>query len=406
MIVIYNIIRFILYIIILFISLFSKNKRIFFTKRFNNKMITDLNRCSNDSKKILIHLSSVGELNLSEELINSLLRKGEKIIISITTDTGMSLFNKRYSDNLNIQAIYFPLDDYFLLRNLFIKNKIKKVIIIETEIWPNLFYLSSKYSTLYMVNARLTDKSLNIYLKIKWIIKHILKYPRYIMVQGNEDLRRYNRILSKEDKLDDRILKFENLKYTIKYPILDENNKKKYYDNYVFDDKKVIVCGSIREGEEIIWIDVFNEINVDKKWQLILVPRHLDRISEIKEMMKTDDFSLFSEKMKTDILIIDKIGILRDLYQLSSFAFIGGTLVNIGGHSILEPLFYNKKPIIGKYYENIKDIVEELKKNNMVSIVKSKEDIIHSLLIEETINSKEFFDSHNDLSKIIDKLYE
>ena len=114
MIIIYNMIRFILYIIILLVSLFSKKKRDFFIRRFNNKMITDLS-----SAKILIHMSSVGELNLSEELINQLLLKGERIIISIMTDTGMSLATNKYSTNHNVEIIYFPLDDYRLLKNLF-----------------------------------------------------------------------------------------------------------------------------------------------------------------------------------------------------------------------------------------------------------------------------------------------
>ena len=395
MIIIYNMIRFILYIIILLVSLFSKKKRDFFIRRFNNKMITDLS-----SAKILIHMSSVGELNLSEELINQLLLKGERIIISIMTDTGMSLATNKYSTNHNVEIIYFPLDDYRLLKNLFSKNKIKKVIVIETEIWPNLFYLSNKYSTLYMVNARLTDKNLKKYVKIKWIIKDILKFPKYIMVQSQEDMERYISILGKTDK----IVLFNNLKYTVKYKTLTTQEKQLYYDNWVFEDRKVIVWGSIRDGEESLWIEAFNSINHTKEWQLILVPRHLERVKDMKQKSGANS-ALFSENIKADIIIVDKMGVLRDLYQLSAIAFVGGTLVDIGGHSILEPLFYNNKPVIGKYYNNIKDIVEELRKIDMVSIVETKEDIINAVMKNDKIDSNNFFKSHNDLNKIIEILY-
>lgn len=395
MIIIYNMIRFILYIIILLVSLFSKKKRDFFIRRFNNKMITDLS-----SAKILIHMSSVGELNLSEELINQLLLKGERIIISIMTDTGMSLATNKYSTNHNVEIIYFPLDDYRLLKNLFSKNKIKKVIVIETEIWPNLFYLSNKYSTLYMVNARLTDKNLKKYMKIKWIIKSILKFPKYIMVQSREDMERYISILGKTDK----IVLFNNLKYTVKYKTLTTQEKQLYYDNWIFEDRKVIVCGSIRDGEESLWIEAFNSINHTKEWQLILVPRHLERVKDMKQKSGANS-ALFSENIKAEIIIVDKMGVLRDLYQLSAIAFVGGTLVDIGGHSILEPLFYNNKPVIGKYYNNIKDIVEELRKIDMVSIVETKEDIINAVMKNDKIDSNNFFKSHNDLNKIIEILY-
>ena len=358
-------------------------------------MITDLS-----SAKILIHMSSVGELNLSEELINQLLLKGERIIISIMTDTGMSLATNKYSTNHNVEIIYFPLDDYRLLKNLFSKNKIKKVIVIETEIWPNLFYLSNKYSTLYMVNARLTDKNLKKYMKIKWIIKSILKFPKYIMVQSREDMERYISILGKTDK----IVLFNNLKYTVKYKTLTTQEKQLYYDNWVFEDRKVIVCGSIRDGEESLWIEAFNGINHTKEWQLILVPRHLERVKDMKQKSGANS-ALFSENIKADIIIVDKMGVLRDLYQLSAIAFVGGTLVDIGGHSILEPLFYNNKPVIGKYYNNIKDIVEELRKIDMVSIVETKEDIVNTVMKNNKIDSNNFFKSHNDLNKIIEILY-
>ena len=358
-------------------------------------MITDLR-----SDKILIHMSSVGELNLSEELINQHLSKGKKIIISIMTDTGISLAIDKYSSNRNVQIIYFPLDDYRLLKNLFLKNKIKKVIVVETEIWPNLFYLSNKYSTLYMVNARLTEKNLKKYTKIKWIMKSILKFPKYIMVQSQEDMERYISILGKTDK----ILMFNNLKYTIKYKSLTIQEKQLYYDKWIFENRKVIVCGSIREGEESLWIEAFNSINHSKEWQLILVPRHLEKVKSMKERLGVNS-ALFSENIKADMIIVDKMGILRDLYQLSTIAFVGGTLVNIGGHSILEPLFYNNKPVIGKYYNNIKDIVEELRKIDMVSIVETKEDIINAVMKNDKIDSNNFFKSHNDLNKIIEILY-
>lgn len=101
---------------------------------------------------------------------------------------------------------------------------------------------------------------------------------------------------------------------------------------------------STRPGEEKIWLEVFKEINEEKEYQLVLVPRHLDRIdeviNEIHQVFTEGEnskisYSLMSEDKKTDILVVDKMGVLRDFYQLADFVFVGGTLVDIGGHSIL-----------------------------------------------------------------------
>ena len=107
----------------------------------------------------------------------------------------------------------------------------------------------------------------------------------------------------------------------------------------------------------------------------------------------------------TDILIVDKIGVLRDFYQLADSVFVGGTLVDIGGHSILEPLYYGKLPIIGEYFQNIEEIVKDALKMGFVKIVKNKNEIIEYLKMCEVVNTGEFFEKNNEIGKIIEELY-
>ena len=99
------------------------------------------------------------------------------------------------------------------------------------------------------------------------------------------------------------------------------------------------------------------------------------------------------------------MGVLRDFYQIADFVFVGGTLVNIGGHSILEPLYYGKLPIIGEYYQNIEEIVKDAFKMNFIKIVKNKDEIMEYLKKSETVNTKEFFEKNNEIDKIIEELY-
>ena len=408
MIIVYNILRCFLYGIIGIISIFNKKLRIFFSKRLKQDF-SKRKFSNNKNEAILIHMSSVGEFNLSRELIDRLILKGENVILSIMTDTGKAAAEKGYGNNENVVIFYFPLDDYVCLANLFKTYKIKKTVIIETEIWPNLYSVASEKSELYIINGRLTEKKMKSYLKIKGFIKKLLNKAEKIMVQSEEDRKRYVSL----GLTDEKVKVYKNLKYSIKYEKISEEAEEKYIRNNIQKDKKIIVCGSTRPGEEKIWLEVFKEINEEKEYQLVLVPRHLDRIdeviNEIHQVFTEGEnskisYSLMSEDKKTDILVVDKMGVLRDFYQLADFVFVGGTLVDIGGHSILEPLYYGKKPIIGNYYQNIAEIVEEAKKMSFIKIVENKNEIVEYLKKSEIVDTSEFFRKNNEIDKILEEL--
>lgn len=408
MIIVYNILRYFLYGIIGIVSIFNKKLRIFFSKRLKQDF-SKRKFSNNQNEAILIHMSSVGEFNLSRELIDRLILKGENVILSIMTDTGKAAAEKGYGNNENVAIFYFPLDDYVCLANLFKTYKIKKTVIIETEIWPNLYSVASEKSELYIINGRLTEKKMKSYLKIKGFIKKLLNKAEKIMVQSDEDRKRYVSL----GLTDEKVKVYKNLKYSIKYEKISEEAEEKYIRNNIQKDKKIIVCGSTRPGEEKIWLEVFKEISEEKEYQLVLVPRHLDRIdeviNEIHQVFTEGEnskisYSLMSEDKKTDILVVDKMGVLRDFYQLADFVFVGGTLVDIGGHSILEPLYYGKKPIIGNYYQNIAEIVEDAKKMNFIEIVENKNEIVEYLKKSEIVDTSEFFRKNNEIDKILEEL--
>ena len=408
MIIVYNILRCFLYGIIGIVSIFNKKLRIFFSKRLKQDF-SKRKFSNNQNEAILIHMSSVGEFNLSRELIDRLILKGENVILSIMTDTGKAATEKVYGNNENVTIFYFPLDDYVCLANLFKTYKIKKTVIIETEIWPNLYSVASEKSELYIINGRLTEKKMKSYLKIKGFIKKLLNKAEKIMVQSDEDRKRYVSL----GLTDEKVKVYKNLKYSIKYEKISEEAEEKYIRNNIQKDKKIIVCGSTRPGEEKIWLEVFKEISEEKEYQLVLVPRHLDRIdeviNEIQQIFPEGEnskisYSLMSEDKKTDILVVDKMGVLRDFYQLADFVFVGGTLVDIGGHSILEPLYYGKKPIIGNYYQNIAEIVEDAKKMSFIKIVENKNEIVEYLKKSEIVDTSEFFRKNNEIDKILEEL--
>ena len=413
--ILYNLLRILLYFVIMILAMFNGKLLKFFKSRLFQKIGND-NFLKEGEEAILIHFSSVGEFNLSQELIEKILESGkkEKIILSVMTDTGFSAVNKKYSENDNVKVFYFPLDDFFVLRKIYKKYKIKKTIIIETEIWPNLYYFAAKNGKLFIVNGRLTERKLKSYLKFKWFIKNTINRAEKIMVQSDFDKKRYEKLGISENK----IKVYKNLKYSIKYNEISNEKKQNYFDTVLDKNKKIIVCGSTRPNEEKIWLEVLKKINQNNEYQLVLVPRHLERIDEIKKIIlenfskknylllteiEKNEINLKTENKK-EILIIDKMGILTDFYQLADFVFVGGTLVNIGGHSILEPLFYGKKPIIGKYFQNIEEIVRDAQELGFIEILENENEIIEYLKKSENVDTKRFFEKNNEIDKILNEI--
>ena len=416
--VLYNLLRILLYFVIMILAIFNGKLLKFFKSRLFQKIAND-NFLNEGEEAILIHFSSVGEFNLSQELIEKILkseknRKKEKVILSVMTDTGFSAVNKKYSENDNVKVFYFPLDDFFVLRKIYKKYKIRKTIVIETEIWPNLYYFAAKNGKLFIVNGRLTEKKLKSYLKFKWFIKNTINRAEKIMVQSDLDKKRYEKLGINENK----IKVYKNLKYSIKYNEISDEKKQNYFDTVLDKDKKIIVCGSTRPNEEKIWLKVLKKINQNNEYQLVLVPRHLERVDEIEKIILENfskkDYLLLTAieknkinlkaENKKEIVIIDKMGILTDFYQLADFVFVGGTLVNIGGHSILEPLFYGKKPIIGKYFQNIEEIVKDARELGFIEIVENENEIIEYLKKYENIDTKRFFEKNNEIDKILNEI--
>ena len=413
--ILYNLLRILLYFVIMILAIFNGKLLKFFKSRLFQKIGND-NFLNEEEEATLIHFSSVGEFNLSQELIEKILESGkkEKIILSVMTDTGFSAVNKKYSENDNVKVFYFPLDDFFVLRKIYKKYKIRKTIIIETEIWPNLYYFAAKNGKLFIVNGRLTERKLKSYLKFKWFIRNTVNRAEKIMVQSDFDKKRYEKLGISENK----IKVYKNLKYSIKYNEISDEKKKYYFDTVLDKNKKIIVCGSTRPDEEKIWLEVLKKINQNNEYQLVLVPRHLERIDEIEKIILENfskkDYLLLTAieknkinleaENKKEIVIIDKMGILTDFYQLADFVFVGGTLVNIGGHSILEPLFYGKKPIIGKYFQNIEEIVRDAQELGFIEVVENENEIIEYLKKSENVNTKRFFEKNNEIDKILNEI--
>lgn len=397
---IYNFLRLILYIPLIIISLFSRKKRNFIKKR----IFQGFRNLKNGKDYIWIHCSSVGEINLSDSLIKKmLLERKEEILITMFTDTGYATAKKKYKTENRINICYFPIDDYFLIRKILSKINVKLLVIVETEIWPNLIKLNSKKGKVILVNGRISDRSYKKYLKLRFITKALLtgRIDKFYM-QTEIDADRIKKIGATPSKVS----VVGNLKFDIELEDYSKKEKEELKNKIKAGNRKIFVAGSTRTGEDEVLLEVFKHL---ENYLLVLVPRHLERIPKLEKLIEENKFSfekLSEIKEKKDILIVDKMGILRKFYSISDIAFVGGTLVNIGGHSLLEPLYYRKTPIFGKYLQNVKDISKEILKRNIGFKVETSEDILKIIkkIENHEIKNEEIEDFFNKNKNVADKI--
>lgn len=420
----YQILRGILSPFLELLKFFDTKKGIFLKKRlaqnFSKLQFT---------KYIWIHCSSVGEINLTETLIKKILdKREERILLTLFTDTGFDVANTKFGTDPRVDIFYFPLDDKKNIRSILSKMQLKLLILVETEIWPILLQETKKSGAkIIMINGRISDKSLKKYLYISNYLKKIFKNIDNFYMQSEEDSNRIVKIGASREKVET----LGNLKFDITFENFNQDTKQKFKAFLDIGEKKVFTAGSIRTGEYDLILDVFEKL---KNTVLILVPRHIERVPQVEEILKKrgilyKNFTELEKNLKLNVeklekcgkinstekeinvIIVDKIGELRKIYSITDIAFVGGTLVNIGGHSLLEPLFYGKTPIFGTYTQNIRTISKEILQLNLGYKIKNVDEFLQAIKSininqnssKEKIN--ELFEKNNNVTdKILDKI--
>lgn len=371
----YDILRIFITPYIYIYMLLNKEKKEFFYKRINQNL--DILK---KEEYIWVHCSSVGEVNLSEALVKKILsERKERVLLTVMTDTGMGTAKDKYKDNSRVDILYFPLDNRKIIRSILEKIEMKILILIETEIWPNLIHESHKKGKVIIVNGRISDRSYVRYKKLNFYLKNLFKDVDGFYMQSKLDSEKIVKIGADKNRVE--IL--GNLKFDIELERFDEKTKDDLKKSLGVYERKIFTAGSTRTGEYEVIFKVFKKLT---NTLLILVPRHIERVPEIEVLIKKEGMTykkyskIDSDNFeKTDIILVDKIGILRKLYSIADIAFVGGTLVDIGGHSLLEPLFYGKTPIFGPYLQNVKDISKEILKKNIGYKVEDADEFLEAV---------------------------
>ena len=323
------------------------------------------------SRPIWVHAVSVGEVMAAHPLIRELKKKypHRKLILSTVTVTGNYTALRRVPEADAV--FYFPFDFPCIVRRVIQGINPQIVLVAETELWPNFFReLKRAGIPSAVINGRISPKSHRNYRKFKAFFSQVFDNVTLFCMQSESDADRIKDIGADPEK----VMVTGNLKFDQKLPVNTPPPVS------IATGKKVITAGSTHRGEEAALLDVFKQLR-DKYPEilLILAPRHPERFDEVEGLINKAGYDCQRRTMLKgpvkDVLLLDTIGELRSFYSLCDIAFIGGSLVKVGGHNLLEPAAMKKPVIFSRYMFNFKEISEALLSAGGGVMVKDKAEL-------------------------------
>ena len=320
------------------------------------------------------HVVSVGETNAAQPLIEHYLKLGHPVLVTNTTKTGQarakSLFLKAPYGSL-FQAVYLPADQKQLVRAFYQKYQPKVLILVETEIWPNLIDQAKHFNVpCLLINARLSEKSAQGYAKVAALTHGMLSGIDRLLAQDQATLQRYLELGMAPDKA--QIL--GSIKFDIQAPESFIQQAEVLKQQWNLSKRQVITLASTHAPEEQKLLSALKPYLVDHpELLIIIVPRHPERFDAVFQLAQ--DLQLTTQRRslgqrieaESQVYLADSMGEMWLWYALSCVCFVGGSLNEPGGgHNILEPMALNIPTVIGPNYFNFQTIVDELIKADAI----------------------------------------
>jgi 3-deoxy-D-manno-octulosonic-acid transferase len=297
---------------------------------------------------IWVHAASVGEVKAVAGLVKELKRNENDLFVcmSAMTVTGRNVAGSIPEVDM---VIPFPFDLSRIMKRYLLRLFPQALLIVETEVWPNLIMMADKLGIpVVYVNARMTEKSYRRYMKLNSFIKEVLKNV-HVLAMAEGDGRRFAALGARHVEI------LGNLKLDSVRDV-DMSRRIALKKELGLVRRPVFIAGSIREGEESDVLDAvtYSAPQVQGLFSIV-APRHPQMLSKLIDLCegKKLKWGLKSKMPKdTDILFVDTMGELFDLYGIADVAFVGGSLKNLGGQNILEPIAWGVPTIHGAYMSN------------------------------------------------------
>ena len=355
--------------------------------RWNERLGFSDSRPSEDLPVIWLHAVSVGEVNASIPLLRALISDfpNSEYIVTTTTPTGSAILLDKMGSKVRHQ--YMPVDLPLCLDKFLDTWKPKALIILETEIWPNLIsHCKNRGIFTALVNARLSEKSKNKYSQplVKSLVTSTIEGIDLILAQFQSDLLRFEE-LSKGINIS----LCGNLKFDQEVPEEIDSIISTIKADWSIEGKErpVLIAASTHELEETIILEAFHGIkDVLSDALLVLVPRHPERFKKILNLIKDEGFVVAQRSKQEDVtkdtqvLLGDTMGELDFLYSVADVAFVGGSLIDHGGQNLLEPAAIGLPITSGPSLRNFQEVATQLEDAGGLTIVNSSNELIKTFI--------------------------
>jgi 3-deoxy-D-manno-octulosonic-acid transferase len=385
--------------------------RAIFQKQFRKELAERLGFFPALSVKrpIWVHAASVGEVFCCIPLLKRIKQDfpRSEIVMTTMTRTGHEAAKTQIPEAEAV--IFFPIDHPLTIRRSIARIKPSLLLIAETELWPNLLRsCGEKGIPVVLFNGRISQKSFRRYLFLKSFFKGCLKSVSAFLMQTEEDR---NRIVEIGASLENtRVV--GNLKFDQTFPTVTQEGAAQTAKSFGYrGNEKILIAGSTHAGEEEILLSLFKDLRkIDPHLIFLLAPRHLDRLGEVERILDRESIPwrkrtwftplesptihggvkapslLTGFAMNQDlthreknehpwVILLDTMGELMSLYSLGTLVFVGGSLVPVGGHNPLEPLFFKKCVLFGPYMFHFSEISRSLTEAGGAIQVTGREDL-------------------------------
>jgi len=313
---------------------------------------------------IWIHAVSVGEAMAARALVGPLKARlpGHRVFVSTTTATGQAIAR----EIAGADGVFFaPFDFRRPVRRTLDRLRPALLVLVETEIWPNLIHEARRQGArVAMVNGRISPRSFPRYRRLRPLLARVLAEVDLFLMQGEAHRER----LLEMGAPAERVHVSGNLKYDALRPPETPEPLRRALGQDGTAPPPLLVAGSTLDGEEAAVLDAFAGLRrAEPASRLVIAPRRPERFAAVAELAASRGWRVARRTAlpadgwrEGDVLVLDTVGELAQVYPLATVVFVGGSLVPAGGHNVLEPAVAGKPIVVGPHMENFQEIAAAL----------------------------------------------
>jgi 3-deoxy-D-manno-octulosonic-acid transferase len=329
-----------------------------------------------DKPVLWIHAVSLGEVVAVTPLVHALRKRypGDRVVVSTVTETGREAVEQRLAGVA--EHCYAPLDFPWVVSRFIERLAPRAFLFVETELWPNLLRaLSRRDVPAVMVNGRLSSRSFEGYRRLRPFMRQVLGSVTLCLMQSERDAERIIAL----GALPSRVVRTGNIKFD--QPLPDPDGVVSGIDRGMLglqDDEELIVAGSTHPVEEEQLLACYGTLRQEfPSLVLMLAPRHIERADQVEATVRAQGFAVQRRSApqpgppplggreregagRGRVIILDTRGELAQVYRHAVLAFVGGTLVPVGGHNLLEPALWGKPVFFGSHTDHCAEIASLL----------------------------------------------